>query len=169
MRINRTKQILSQGKTAVGISHSQLRTPDVERMMAAAGMDWVFIDTEHGGMSIETIQDLVQFTLQTPMTPVVRVADFQYDLVARVLDVGAEGVIFPRCEDPALLAKAVSWTKFPTQGIRGFGLTPPAVGFSTAPFPRSLRPPERANSGRCPNRNREGPRMPRGTGQRRGA
>lgn len=104
-------------------------------MMAAAGMDWVFIDTEHGGMSIETIQDLVLFTLQTSMTPVVRVADFQYDLVARVLDIGAEGVIFPRCEDPAQLAKVVSWTKFPPQGIRGFGLTPPAVGFSTAPFP----------------------------------
>ena len=50
------------------------------------------------------------------LCPIVRVADLQYSLVARALDCGAQGVIFPRVESPELLEKAVSWTKFPPRG-----------------------------------------------------
>ena len=40
-----------------------------------------------------------------------------------LLDVGAEGIVFPRVESPELLAKAMRWVKFPPEGDRGFGLT----------------------------------------------
>jgi 2-dehydro-3-deoxyglucarate aldolase/4-hydroxy-2-oxoheptanedioate aldolase len=103
-------------------------------MFSAAGLDWVFIDSEHGCFTIETIQDLVRSSLMLPITPIVRVADFQYDLVARALDMGAEGVILPRVDSPDVLAKAITWAKFPPQGVRGFGLTPPTVGYSAASF-----------------------------------
>jgi 2-dehydro-3-deoxyglucarate aldolase/4-hydroxy-2-oxoheptanedioate aldolase len=42
------------------------------------------------------------------------------------------GIIFPRVESPELLAQAVSWTKFPPVGIRGFGLTPSHVEYENA-------------------------------------
>ena len=58
-----------------------------------------------------------------------RVADLQYSLVSRALDCGAQGIIFPRVESPELLEKAVSWTKFPPVGVRGFGLTPLFVDY----------------------------------------
>jgi 2-keto-3-deoxy-L-rhamnonate aldolase RhmA len=58
------------------------------------------------------------------LTPIVRVADMQYALVARALDCGAQGVVFPRVESAELLARAISWTKFPPMGVRGFGLGP---------------------------------------------
>ena len=103
-------------------------------MFSAAGLDWVFIDSEHGCFTIETIQDLVRSSLMLPITPIVRVADFQYDLVARALDMGAEGLILPRVDSPEVLAKAITWAKFPPEGVRGFGLTPPTVGYSAASF-----------------------------------
>ncbi len=53
-----------------------------------------------------------------------RVADLQYSLVARALDNGAMGIIFPRVESRELLEKAVSWCRFPPVGVRGFGLSP---------------------------------------------
>src|SRR5437867_10672516 len=56
------------------------------------------------------------------LCPIVRVADMQYSLIARALDCGAQGVIFPRVESPELLQRAVSWTKFPPVGVRGYGL-----------------------------------------------
>src|SRR4029077_19145152 len=40
------------------------------------------------------------------------------------LDCGAQGIIFPRVESAELLARAVSWCRFPPAGIRGYGLTP---------------------------------------------
>jgi 2-keto-3-deoxy-L-rhamnonate aldolase RhmA len=52
--------------------------------------------------------------------------------VARALDCGAQGVIFPRVESRELLEQAVSWTKFPPVGVRGFGLAPTNVRYEKA-------------------------------------
>lgn len=134
MRINQTRKRLAEGGVALGCSVSHLRSPEIPRLFSAAGLDWVFIDSEHGCFTIETIQDLVRSSLLLPITPIVRVADFQYDLVSRALDMGAEGLILPRVDSPELLAKAITWAKFPPQGVRGFGLTPPTVGYSAASF-----------------------------------
>ena len=134
MRSNRTKQLLHEGQTVWGAGLGQFRSAEVPRLYAAAGLDWTFIDTEHGSYDLETVQDVIRAALLTPLTPIVRVADLQYSLVARALDVGAEGIIFPRVESPELLEAAIRWTKFPPRGIRGFGLTIPQVGYKQASF-----------------------------------
>ena len=130
---------MNQGKVALGCIAGQIRSAEVARLYAAAGLDWIFIDSEHGCYTVETIQDLVRASLLTDITPIVRVADFQYSLVARALDMGAEGVILPRTESPELLARAVSWTKFPPEGVRGFGLGQPQVGYQAASFDEIIR------------------------------
>jgi 2-dehydro-3-deoxyglucarate aldolase/4-hydroxy-2-oxoheptanedioate aldolase len=107
-------------------------------MFSAAGFDWIFIDTEHGGFTIEAVQDLVRTSLLTPITPIVRVSDLQYTLVARALDQGAEGILFPRVEDPERLAEAVSWAKYPPVGIRGYGLMPQQLGYQAATFAQAI-------------------------------
>ena len=132
MQINRTKKLLQEGRVALGCSVSLSRSAEIPRMYAAAGLDWIFIDTEHGPFTVETIQDLVRSCSMTTITPIVRVADFQYSLVARALDMGAEGIIFPRVDSAEVLAKAISWTKFPPQGVRGCGFTPAIVNYAKA-------------------------------------
>lgn len=122
MKPNTVKKALREGRVQLGTGFWQLRSQDALRTLAAAGFDWVFIDTEHGNFDVETIQDLARIAVRTGISPIVRVAELQYSLVARALDCGAEGIIFPRVEDPALLEKAVSWTKFPPVGIRGCGM-----------------------------------------------
>jgi 2-dehydro-3-deoxyglucarate aldolase/4-hydroxy-2-oxoheptanedioate aldolase len=129
MKINTVKQALKQGRVQLGTGFQQLRSQDVVRILAAAGFDWAFLDAEHGGFGQGELQDLCRMAAKVPLSPIVRVADLQYALVARALDCGAEGVIFPRVESPELLAKAVSWTKFPPEGIRGCGITPLHVDF----------------------------------------
>lgn len=143
MRPNRTKQLLQQGKAALGCAVVQTRSAEIPRMFAAAGFDWAFIDTEHGGFTIEAVQELVRTCLLTSITPIVRVSDLQYTLVARALDQGAEGVLFPRVEDPERLAQAVTWAKFPPQGIRGYGLMPQQLGYEAVSFAQAI---EHANS-----------------------
>ncbi len=122
MRINLVKKALAEGKVQYGTNFGQFRSQDVLKILAQAGFHWAFIDTEHGGFGIETIQDLCRISASVNFAPIVRVADLQYSLVARALDVGAQGIIFPRVEDVALLEKAVSWCRFPPVGSRGFGL-----------------------------------------------
>jgi 2-keto-3-deoxy-L-rhamnonate aldolase RhmA len=134
MRTNRIKQLLGEGKTVLGCGLSYFRSPEVIRLFAAAGLDWTYIDTEHGCFDVETVQDMVRAAAGTTLTPVVRVADLQYSLIARALDMGAEGIVLPRVESADLLARAISWTKFPTQGVRGFGLGPWQVEYKNANF-----------------------------------
>src|SRR3954469_17408758 len=98
MRANRTKRRLLLGETVFGCALQCYRSSEIPRALAAAGFDWFFIDMEHGGFDLETAQDLVAAGVSAQITPLVRVAELQYSLVARLLDIGAQGIILPRVE-----------------------------------------------------------------------
>lgn len=134
MRVNTVKRALAEGKVQLGTAFWQMRSPEVARLLAAAGFQWAFVDTEHGNFDLETVQDICRVANISGLCPVVRVADLQYPLVARALDCGAQGIVFPRVESPELLEKAVSWTKFPPLGVRGYGISQPQMDYETANF-----------------------------------
>lgn len=138
MKINHVKKALSDGKVQLGTAFAQFRSPDVVRILAAAGFHWAYLDTEHGGFDLETVQDLCRIAMYAHLLPIVRVADLQYSLIARALDCGAQGIIFPRVESPELLEKAVSWIKFPPMGVRGFGLSPLQVDHEKVGIPEII-------------------------------
>lgn len=132
MRKNETKGRLKKGEVVAGVALQQLRSTELPRLLGAAGFDYLFIDAEHGGFNMETMQDMVKAAAQAGITPLIRVAELRYSLVARALDIGAQGIILPRVEDPELLRTALSWTRFPPRGIRGFGITPPLMEYRAA-------------------------------------
>jgi len=134
MKTNRTRQRLAAGKVAVGIAHTLVPSTEVSKMMGAANLDWVFLDSEHSPFSTDALHELIRAYRMVGVTAVVRVCDFQYDLVSRALNSGAEGIIFPRCEEPDQLAHAVRGAKFPPEGHRGFGLGPPQIDYQQASF-----------------------------------
>lgn len=138
MRPNSVKKALAEGQVQLGCAFAQLRSPEVIRIMKAAGFHWAFVDMEHGGFDLETIQDLCRVGTLVDFCPLVRVAEMQYSLVSRALDCGAPGVVFPRVESPEVLERAVSWTRFPPAGIRGFGLTNMAVNYEPATIPQII-------------------------------
>ncbi|MCE5306186.1 MAG: hypothetical protein LLG20_00945, partial [Acidobacteriales bacterium] len=124
MRINTVKKALAEGRLQLGCGWSNLRSPAIARILAAAGFHWTYVDAEHGGFGIESLQDICRDAVSAGISPLVRVADLQYSLIARALDIGADGIVLPRVESPELLDRTVSWTKYPPVGIRGYGLTP---------------------------------------------
>jgi 2-keto-3-deoxy-L-rhamnonate aldolase RhmA len=138
MRINKVKQALKEGRLQLGCSVSMIRSPEITRILAAAGVDWTYLDSEHGGFDLETLQDLARAANDNGLCPIIRVGDLQYSLVARALDCGAQGVLFPRVESPELLEKAISWTRFPPMGVRGFGLQPTHLGYENATMPEII-------------------------------
>jgi hypothetical protein len=60
MRVNSVKKALKVGKVQLGCGFAQLRSPEVARILAAAGFQWTFLDSEHGGFDLETLQDLCE-------------------------------------------------------------------------------------------------------------
>lgn len=139
MHVNHVKQALKQGKLQLGCSFAQLRSPAVATILGKAGLDWCYIDSEHGPFDLETIQDLCRASIAAGMAPIVRIADIQYHLVARALDCGAMGILLPRIESPEVLARAASWTFFPPKGIRGFGFTQHNVDYEAVTIPQIIQ------------------------------
>jgi 2-dehydro-3-deoxyglucarate aldolase/4-hydroxy-2-oxoheptanedioate aldolase len=138
MRTNNTRQRLLAGETAYGCGLQVYRAPEIPRAFAAAGFDYVFIDMEHGSFNLETVHDMIIASKLAGITPIVRVGEVQYTLCARLLDQGAQGIILPRVEDPAVLAEALSWMRFPPQGKRGFGINPTMVDYETRGMPEII-------------------------------
>lgn len=138
MRVNLTREKLSKGGTAVGCGLQCYRSPEIARTFAAAGFDYVFIDMEHGSFDLETVQDMIAAANGAGITPIVRVAELAYSLVARLLDSGAQGIILPRVEDPRILEEALSWMRFPPLGKRGYGVNPTMIGYESRSFPEII-------------------------------
>lgn len=120
MKTNPVKDTLQNGGTVLGSEVSRFRSHDIPRVYAAAGFDFVFIDMEHSGFSLETVGDLIQTARASNIVPLVRVPQAEYAWVARVLDCGAQGIIVPRVNTPEQVEQIVSWTRYPPAGIRGF-------------------------------------------------
>jgi 2-dehydro-3-deoxyglucarate aldolase/4-hydroxy-2-oxoheptanedioate aldolase len=138
MKPNAVKQALREGKTVLGTSYGQLRDSEIARILKAAGFDYVYLDGEHGGFGIETIQDICRVSSLCGLTVFTRVADMEYELIARALDCGADGIIFPRVESAELLERAISWCKFPPVGVRGFGLTVMQSNYEPVTIPEMI-------------------------------
>jgi 2-keto-3-deoxy-L-rhamnonate aldolase RhmA len=138
MKANSVKQALKEGRLQLGCGFWQLRSPEIARILTAAGFDWAFIDTEHGGFDLESVQDICRVANLAGLCPIVRVGDLKYTLVARALDCGAQGIIFPRVESVELLERAISWAKFPPMGVRGFGLTNQQANYEAVTMPQIM-------------------------------
>src|SRR5580658_8905101 len=131
MQVNQTRERLSRGETVFGSGLQVYRSAEIPRAYAAAGFDYVFIDMEHGSYDLETVHDMITASLQAGITPIVRVCELLYSLVARLLDSGAQGIILPRVEDVKTLEEALSWLRYPPAGKRGFGVNPTMIGYET--------------------------------------
>jgi 2-keto-3-deoxy-L-rhamnonate aldolase RhmA len=139
MKVNRTKARLRDNEIVIGCALQQYRSTEIPRLLAAVGFDYLFIDSEHGGFSFETIQDLVIASNESGITPFVRVGEMLYSLVTRALDVGAQGIIFPRVESASLLEQAIRWMKYPPYGARGFGFMAPQLGYQQCNMPEIMQ------------------------------
>lgn len=119
MRTNRVKQKLQAGGVSIGTFMFEFNTTGIGRLAAEAGAEFAVFDMEHTGWSIETIRMLIATTRSTEMVPLVRVPATEYHFIARVLDVGAMGIMVPMVESAAQAAALVAAAKYPPLGRRG--------------------------------------------------
>src|SRR5262245_16324915 len=127
-----TKQKLKRGELALGFGVHHLRTAGTAMLAAASGHDWLFIDMEHGALSVHEATQLCIAALPTGVTPIVRICAGALDEGTRCLDNGALGVIVPHV-DTVEQAKAIAQAfRYPPIGHRSWG-GPPAVFRYEAP------------------------------------
>lgn len=125
MRPNPVKQTVLAGGVSIGTFVFEFNTTGIGRLAAEAGAEFAVFDMEHTGWSLETLRMLFATTRSTPMIPLVRIPATEYHFVARVLDVGAMGVMAPMVESAAQARVLAASAKYPPVGRRGaaFGVS----------------------------------------------
>ena len=98
-----------------------LPCPQIAELLACSGFDWLFIDGEHGPLSVGDIQLLLQ-AAQPHCPCVVRVAANDEVHVKQALDTGADGIIAPLVNDADTAARVVRLAKYPPIGKRSVGI-----------------------------------------------
>jgi 2-keto-3-deoxy-L-rhamnonate aldolase RhmA len=120
--LNKAKARLREGGTAIGTMISEMWTEEVAYVLAAAGFDFLVIDTEHGSASLETVQRISRAARGIGIAPLVRVTGISYVSIARPLDAGALGLMVPHVETAADAREVVRCAKYHPIGERGYGL-----------------------------------------------
>jgi 2-dehydro-3-deoxyglucarate aldolase/4-hydroxy-2-oxoheptanedioate aldolase len=119
MREKKVKRALRAGNVALGTLVLEFATTGIGRLAAGAGADFVVFDLEHTGWSVETVRTVLAAARPADFVPIVRVPATQYHFVARVLDVGALGVMVPMVESAEQARSIVQFAKYPPVGRRG--------------------------------------------------
>jgi 2-dehydro-3-deoxyglucarate aldolase len=115
------RERLTAGETLTG-SWLTIGSTTTAEIMAAAGFDWLTIDMEHSVIDLAMAQDMIRTVEHGGAVPLVRVGHNQPNLIKRVMDAGAAGVIVPMVNTAAEAEQAVQSVKYPPRGFRGVGL-----------------------------------------------
>lgn len=95
--------------------------PPLTECMAQVGFDVLWIDMEHTAIGLENLQNNLIAARAGGTPAVVRIARNDPVLAKPVLDMGADGIIFPNVTNAGEARLAAATCEYPPAGIRGFG------------------------------------------------
>jgi 2-keto-3-deoxy-L-rhamnonate aldolase RhmA len=110
---NRLKSLLKENRVPIGTAIVSGRSPEIVYMAAASGFDFVWIDMQHSSATIQTVADLCVVARAAGITPIVRPDVLSFEVVHRLLDVGAQGIVFYDVRAPDQLQRYAEWMREP--------------------------------------------------------
>jgi len=123
VRINPVRERLRAGGNAFGVMAFEFFTPGLAPTLAAASAEFVILDMEHSGVSIETIKAQIAYAHGAGIVPMVRVTACVHHLIAPVLDAGALGIMAPLIETREQVETLVAACRYRPLGQRGLGFS----------------------------------------------
>jgi 2-keto-3-deoxy-L-rhamnonate aldolase RhmA len=114
----RLRARLAAGEATIG-TFVGAGSPVTAEVCAAAGLDWLLVDLEHGAGGEEQVRAVVPAAAGYGVPTVVRVESAARIRIGRVFDLGAAGVMLPRLDSVDEVAEAVRHLRYPPYGDRG--------------------------------------------------
>ncbi len=91
----------------------------IHEMTSLMGFDCIWLDLEHHGYSVETATQMMRAARVGSSDILARPAKGEFMRMSRLLEMGATGILYPRCDNAEEAAEVVRWAKFAPQGQRG--------------------------------------------------
>src|SRR3954465_15868679 len=118
---NPAREKLEAGQLSLGVGVRLTRSVEIAKAMAVSGFDWLFLDMEHGVMSLEACAQISTAALDAGIAPIARVPNGEYAIATRALDNGALGIVMPHVDTAAEGREIGQRLKSPPVGHRSVG------------------------------------------------
>uniref|UniRef100_A0A5B7BJ46 HpcH/HpaI aldolase/citrate lyase domain-containing protein n=1 Tax=Davidia involucrata TaxID=16924 RepID=A0A5B7BJ46_DAVIN len=112
------KARLKNGETLYGLFLLSF-SPTLAEIAGHAGYDFVLVDMEHGHGGVSTALPCLHALAATRTPAVLRLPESCPTWAKKALDLGPQGIMFPMIDGPKSARKAVSYCRFPPNGVRG--------------------------------------------------
>lgn len=107
-----------------------LPSPEVINVIAKAGLDFVYIDLEHGPADSTTLQRMIMAAQVENCRAIVRVAENSEAQILTALDAGADGILVPHVDTQSECERAMDAMYYPPVGQRGYSPYTRAGGYA---------------------------------------
>ena len=97
--------------------------PSITEIFSRTGVDFIGIDIEHSTISQEQSQRIIAASQAGGSLCLPRIASHNMEMIKRLLDSGADGIIVPMVSTSEEVEELVSWCKYPPTGCRSFGIS----------------------------------------------
>jgi 4-hydroxy-2-oxoheptanedioate aldolase len=137
MKPNLMKARFERGEPAYGLN-LMFPSPQIVEMIGKLGFDWVFIDLEHGSITIDQLDLLVMAADAAGITPIVRPSSNDPVAIGQVLDRGAQGIQVPHVDNADDARRAVAAARYHPLGERGLAGGTRASGYGVGFKPKDF-------------------------------
>ncbi|WP_194908861.1 HpcH/HpaI aldolase family protein [Catenulispora rubra] len=114
----RIRDKIEAGEAVYGAT-IQLPSPESVEIAGYAGLDFAWIDAEHGTMDLADINHLIRAADAVGIDSVVRVPDHTPSFIQRVLDAGATGIMVPHIRTVEQARAVFAAAHYAPHGTRG--------------------------------------------------
>jgi 2-dehydro-3-deoxyglucarate aldolase/4-hydroxy-2-oxoheptanedioate aldolase len=130
--VNGFKRAIASGKTQIGCWLAS-GAPSTAEALGCAGFDFLVVDTEHTPIDPPQMIDILRTIAGTPAQAIVRPPWNDMVMVKRVLDAGALTLLLPFVQSAEEARRAVAYTRYPPEGVRGVAGTHRGSRYGTIP------------------------------------
>lgn len=120
-RLAQLKEKLNNKKPVLSTTIGNAAWSGFAQKAAAFGFDFMMYDLEHGTLSIESVEEQLRICRLCDLPSIVRVPDAVPNLISKVLDMGADGILIPRVESLAQVETAIRAGRYFPRGRKGCG------------------------------------------------
>ena len=138
MRPSVVKAKLRAGKPVTGVA-MHIPDPSLYELTSLYGFDFIWLDLEHHGTTLESVSQMIRATRVGRGDVMVRPGKGEFMRMGRMLELGAHGIMYPRCDDAAEAREVVRWSKFGPLGCRGFDGSGADNPYCNTPFADYIR------------------------------
>lgn len=118
MRASKVKAKLRRGEPVL-LTALALTDPSLFELASLMGFDGIWLDLEHHAVSVETAAGLIRAARVGSSDVMTRPAKGELMRMGRLLEAGAQGIMYPRCGSADEAREVVKWSKFAPLGRRG--------------------------------------------------